>query len=64
VYDLTATLAQLQPAHLFPLWSCVDAMEQLGEMPPEDALRWKHGILGLMELWGLEPGELVSSGSR
>jgi hypothetical protein len=25
----------------------------------ENALRWKHGIFGLMELWGLEPEDVI-----
>jgi hypothetical protein len=40
-------------------------MERMREMPPDEALRWKHGIFGLMELWGLELADLVkSSASR
>ena len=43
---------------LFPVWCLVDSLEQAGEMAAEDAVRWKHGIYGLMMLWGLEPDEL------
>jgi hypothetical protein len=33
-------------------------------MPRDDALRWKHGIFGLMELWGLEADELAKLDTR
>ncbi len=36
-------------------------MERLGQIPSPDALRWKHGIFGLMERWGVEPGDLMKS---
>ena len=29
-------------------------MERKGEISPEESSSWKHGIFGLMELWGLE----------
>ena len=29
-------------------------------MAADDAARWKHGILGLMMLWGLEPDDVVA----
>ena len=45
----------------FSLWCLVDHLGQLGEMPLDQALRWKHGIFGLMVLWGLEAGELVTT---
>jgi hypothetical protein len=35
-------------------------MERAGEIRAEEALRWKHGIFGLMELWGLEEGDVAS----
>ena len=58
------TLALLEPPDLYLLWRCVDLMERMGEMSADEAARWKHGIFGLMELWGLEPGDLVTkSGS-
>ncbi len=57
-------ILQVRPEHLFPLWSCVDTMEQLGEMPPGDTLRWKHGIFGLMDLWGLEPDDPLTPTTR
>ena len=34
-------------------------MERMGEMPSHEVIRWKHGIFGLMERWGLEPSVLV-----
>ena len=34
-------------------------MERMGEMSADEAVRWKHGIYGLMELWGLEPDDLI-----
>ena len=52
-------MALLRPADLFPAWCLVDTLEQAGEMPAEDAVRWKHEIYGLMELWRLEPDDLV-----
>ncbi len=59
------SLALLRPDDLFPVWRLVDSLVQAGEMAAEDAIRWKHGIYGLMMLWGLEPDDLVtSSGSR
>ena len=45
---------------LFPVWCLVDSLEQAGEMAADDAVRWKHGIYGLMMMWGLEPDDLVS----
>ena len=41
------------------VWCLVDSLEQAGEMASEDTVRWKHGIYGLMMLWGLEPDDLV-----
>ncbi len=54
------TLALLHPLDLYPAWRCVELMERLGEMSPEDATSWKHGIFGLMKLWGLEPEDSVT----
>ena len=34
--------------------------EQAGEITAADADTWKHGIYGLMMLWGLEPDDLVA----
>jgi hypothetical protein len=45
----------------FPLCGCVDLTERTGEMAAEEAFRWKHGIFGLMERWGLEPDDLVTT---
>ena len=28
-------------------------------MSAEKALRWKHGIFGLVDLWGLEPEDVA-----
>ena len=53
-------MALLQPDDLFPVWRLVDSLEQAGEMAVEYAARWKHGIYGLMMLWGLEPDDLVA----
>ena len=36
-------------------------MERAGEIRAEEALPWKHGIFGLMELWGLEPEDLATT---
>ncbi len=33
-------------------------MEECGEIETNEARRWKHGIYGLMVLWGLELGEV------
>jgi hypothetical protein len=45
------------------VWCLVDSLEQTGEMAAEDAVRWKHGIFGLMERWGLEAEDLASGNS-
>jgi hypothetical protein len=29
-------------------------------MNPHEARRWKDGVYGLMKLWGLEPGDLLT----
>ncbi len=34
-------------------------MERMGEMSADEAVRWKHGIYGLMMLWGLEPDDVL-----
>jgi hypothetical protein len=36
-------------------------MEQSGAMAAEEATRWKHGIFGQMERWGLEPSDLATT---
>jgi hypothetical protein len=56
---ITRTLALLKPDHLFPAWKCIDLMAQQGEINPEEARRWKEGIYGLMQLWGLEADDLT-----
>jgi hypothetical protein len=28
-------------------------------MSPEEAVKWKHGIFGLMDMWGLEPEDIA-----
>jgi hypothetical protein len=45
----------------FPLCRCVDRAERLGEMQPEEAVRWKQGIYGPMATWRLEPDDLVTT---
>ena len=42
------TLAMLGPGDLFPAWCCIDLLEQLGELPGDEAVRWKCGVFGLM----------------
>jgi hypothetical protein len=61
VDSLAQTLALLRPQDLDPAWRCVDLMEQMGEITPEEALRWKHGIFELMEAWGLEPDDFATT---
>ena len=56
--EIPESLALLRPDDLFLVWCLVDSLEQAGEMAAEDAVRWKHGIYGLMELWGLERDDL------
>ena len=53
------SLALLRPDDLFPISCLVDSLEQTGRMAAEDAVRWKHGIFGLMMLWELEPDDLI-----
>jgi hypothetical protein len=36
-------------------------MERLGEMLPEESVKWKRGIFGLMARWRLKPDDLVTS---
>ena len=42
-----------------PCWKWIDLMERAGEKGGVEAQRWKRGIFGLMELWGLEPNEVA-----
>ncbi len=35
-------------------------MERMGEMSADEAVRWKHGMYGLMMLCGLEPDDLIA----
>ena len=49
----------LHPDELYSLWRYIDLMEQCGEADAEEARRWKHGIFGLMDRWGLEPDDLL-----
>ncbi len=60
MHEIPESLALLRPDDLFPVWCLVDSLEQAGEMAAEDAVRWKHGIYGLMMLWGLEPEDLIA----
>jgi hypothetical protein len=48
------TLAMLRPDELWPAWRWADLMERHGHMAPAGAKRWKDGVYGLMQLWGLE----------
>ncbi len=60
MHEIPESLTLLRPDDLFTVWCLVDSLEQAGEMAADDAVRWKHGIYGLMMLWGLEPDDLVS----
>ncbi len=53
-------MALLRPDDLFPVWCLVDSLEHAGEMAAEDAIRWKHGIYGLIMFWGLEPDDPIA----
>ena len=59
--EIARTLSLLKSEELYPVWSSVDRMERLGEISAAEAARWKHGIYGLMELWELEPVDLISA---
>ena len=59
--DVAHTLQLLTPRDLYPLWRCVDLAEQMRELCPDEAQRWKHGIFGLMERWGVERDDLVAT---
>ena len=39
-------------------------MERMGEMSADEAMRWKHAIFRLMERWGLEPDDLLTSSTQ
>ena len=56
--EIPESLALLRPDDLFPVWRLVDSLEKSGEMAADHAVRWKRGVYGLMELWGLEPDDL------
>jgi len=58
--DFTQTRVLPTAKDLYPTFRRVDLMERRVEMAGEGFITWKHGIFGLMVLWGLEPGELVS----
>ena len=58
--EISESLALLRPDDLFAVWCLVDSLEQVGEMAAGDAVRWKHGIYGLMMVWGLEPDDLIA----
>ena len=51
----------MKPEDLWPSWRLIDTMEQHGKMSSEEAKRWKEGIFGLMDLWGLEPDGVLDS---
>lgn len=55
---IVATLAELRPEDLYATWRYADLLEEIGEMSPQEARRWKEGVFGLMVLWGLEPDEV------
>ena len=59
MHEIPESLPLLRPDALFPVWCLVDSLEQAGEMAAEDAVRWKHGIFGLMMLWGVEAENVV-----
>ena len=56
---IASTLSLLRPEDLFPAWRYVDLLEEMGEMHPREARRWKEGVYGLMVLWGMEPDDLL-----
>ena len=57
---ITETLALLKPDELYPAWKWIELMERRGEIDAAEAHRWKDGILGLMERWGLETDDRLS----
>ncbi len=57
--EVAEVLGLLAPEDLFIVRCCVDSLEQSGEIAASEAARWKDGIFGLMDLWGLEPDDLV-----
>ena len=57
--EVARTLSRLQPDDLWPTWCRIHELEELGAIDPKEAVRWKHGIFGLMVLWDLEPDDLV-----
>ena len=42
----------------------MDLQERMGTISADEAIRCKHGIFGMMEMWGLEPDTLVSDNSE
>ena len=53
--DLAPTLSLFRPQDLYPAWRCVDVMEQMGEITPEGAIRWKQGIFEPTDLPSRSP---------
>jgi hypothetical protein len=45
----------------FSLFRCVDLMERMEEKSAEKATTWRHSIFGLMEAWGPERDDLVTT---
>ena len=50
----------LRPDELWAAWCWGHLMERCGEMTPAEARRWKDGVYGLMQLWGLEPDDVLT----
>ena len=57
---IAEVLSDLTPDQLFPFWSWIDSMEREGAISGDETSRWKLGVFALMELWELEPGDLVN----
>ena len=57
-------LRLLRPGELFPLWSLVDRLEQVGDISPAEATLWKDGIFEAMVLRGLEAEDVISQSPR
>jgi hypothetical protein len=57
--DLREALEALSPEDLFPVWCWIDDLERTEQIDAEEATLWKHAILELMQLWGLDPADLL-----
>jgi len=60
--ELQRALNALSTEDLFPVWCWVDDLERAGRIDQLETRRWKHGIFGLIELWGVERVDLDSDG--